>query len=267
MSEEVTLLRAVAAAPDDDAPRFACADWLVEHEHATGRCSCVGGGTDTPPPWCPECRGSGVVRVAARGPRAEFIRLQIQLANTRPAYPADALCDLCNRQAELLSACPEWARHPCPECWGRGGLFDGVGDWDCPTCTGTGDLLLAHRTATAPARLGRRPLVPRHPQFARGFIESVACRLSEALDADGVPTPWAVAVTRELPVTRFRISDREPVRGETGSFGWAPGALPAALRVRVPGPFLIAADARAALAHAAATLAREAGALAAAPGY
>ena len=72
----------------------------------------------------------------------------------------------------------------------------------CPVCGGTGDLFVAPGVSGASK--------PRTVTFARGFIDSVTCTLAEAFTPDGTPTPWAVAVVRQTPVTRFVLGDRIP---------------------------------------------------------
>lgn len=120
-------------------------------------------------------------------------------------------------------------------------------EWiDCVTCDGTGDLFLA--TVNPNRSDTQATLEPRHVAFARGFVDSVHCTLAElgstttqhqtrysdssfydevcvhceATDARGSnalrgpcvprfePTPWALAVVRETPVTRIVMTDREP---------------------------------------------------------
>jgi uncharacterized protein (TIGR02996 family) len=69
--DELALLRAIAAAPDDDTPRLVLADWLDEHGQAI---------------------------------RAEFIRLQCAIARIemQPRHVLDQYVDLFKRQQELL---------------------------------------------------------------------------------------------------------------------------------------------------------------------
>jgi uncharacterized protein (TIGR02996 family) len=68
IAAEHALLRAVAAAADDDTPRLVYADWLEEHGDAD---------------------------------RAEFIRVQCRLAELSPAEPEGV--DLADREQELAA--------------------------------------------------------------------------------------------------------------------------------------------------------------------
>ena len=70
MSEYSAFLRAIRAAPDDDAPRLALADWLDEHDQ-------------------PE--------------RAEFVRVQVELDPTRDQLALPRVRELRAREAELLA--------------------------------------------------------------------------------------------------------------------------------------------------------------------
>src|SRR5437016_1638002 len=72
MTNATALLRAIRETPEDDLPRLAYADWLEESGDGDGK----------------------------SGPRAEFIRVQVELARTAldsPHFP-----DLRRREAELL---------------------------------------------------------------------------------------------------------------------------------------------------------------------
>src|SRR6516225_3050806 len=99
MSDQKSLLAAILAAPEDDAPRLVYADWLEEH----------GGADDLA--------------------RSELIRAQCRLAHLPEDDPI--AFDLRWRAEELLAAhgrgwaedVPAWAR---PECVFRRGFVDGV---------------------------------------------------------------------------------------------------------------------------------------------
>src|SRR5580765_5805820 len=86
MNSEDHFLMAIAADPDDDAPRMAYADWLM----------------------------------AEKNPRGEFIRLQLQLARMPADHPARP--DLERREKSLLKKhakawrdeYPQWARADYP---------------------------------------------------------------------------------------------------------------------------------------------------------
>src|ERR1700754_5023358 len=82
-SDDEAFLRAISAAPDDDAPRLVYADWLDE-------------------------RGDT---------RAEFIRLQVRLRGLSPSDPA--LADLAARVRELRAGSPPyWLARLDPPVWG-----------------------------------------------------------------------------------------------------------------------------------------------------
>jgi uncharacterized protein (TIGR02996 family) len=91
-TDDVALLAAICAEPAEDTPRLAYADWLDERGDARVTCGlCKGqrhvtyfkGPGATNPNWkdCPVCGGTGTVVGTANADRAEFIRVQIALAN------------------------------------------------------------------------------------------------------------------------------------------------------------------------------------------
>ena len=115
--EEAALLRAVADAPEDDAPRLVYADWLEEHGQQA---------------------------------RAQFIRLQLARA---------ALEDHDPRAQELQERCRELtAQRGTEERW----------------------------TPRLPRGMG-------YPEFHRGFVEKVSCRINDFLKgAERVKYHWPV---------------------------------------------------------------------------
>lgn len=186
------LLAGIAAHPDDDTPRLVFADWLDERG-------------DQPDDAL----------------RAEFIRVQCALDQLSGCNPVcsqeeghrddcrygDAGESLCRRADELLAAHPEWSRCRCPKMAERmWGPSDPRGCAPCcSTCGGTGDLFTE--------QIGSRP---RTVTFARGFPDAVTCTLAEAFKTDGTPTPWAVAVVRQTPVTRFVMTDVDEPGRDSG---------------------------------------------------
>ncbi|AMV24577.1 hypothetical protein VT84_09290 [Gemmata sp. SH-PL17] len=78
MSEHDALLAAILGAPDDDTPRLVYADWLQENAGTVKVCG------DLPPHNCWKCFVPD-----GREVRAEFIRVQCQIARTDPH---DAVC-------------------------------------------------------------------------------------------------------------------------------------------------------------------------------
>lgn len=120
--DELALLRAIAARPDDDTPRLVLADMLDEHAGLVDCPACCGTGHPAPTvadmpkvverrlpdgriervavlepfdyrvPRCKGCGGEGRVS-DGRAERAEFLRLQIRIA----AIQADCLCGACVR--------------------------------------------------------------------------------------------------------------------------------------------------------------------------
>lgn len=122
MSDEVALLRAVAARPDDDTPRLVYADWLDDNAGTIDCPKCGGSGYQPPtaadflfvrervgpdghvtryvemgpvnfrpPPKCDRCRGTGAV-ADGRAARAEFIRVQVELARSFPDLDSPCMC-------------------------------------------------------------------------------------------------------------------------------------------------------------------------------
>ena len=116
-ADELGLLRAVVTDPDEDTPRLVYADWLDEHQEIP--CPHCGGGR--PGTWvygldrrggCFTCgrrgaEGSGLINDGSRRARAEFVRVQVELAGINPDIhtptdrPGGVGCATCERYAEL----------------------------------------------------------------------------------------------------------------------------------------------------------------------
>lgn len=181
------MLRAVLRDPADDTARLVLADALDE---------------------------------AGERERAEFIRVQCAIERLEseqgtPEYWAalrdihaahegcSAWCRLNRRQRELRTAHEaEWRRAGvCSTCSGAGQVYAGKAGEKrvaCPHCWG-GDVGGLLRTVSAG-----------WVDFERGFPGRVHCRLEDVVNAGGVPTPWALAVVKYHPVTRFVAGDRVP---------------------------------------------------------
>lgn len=95
---ELSLLAAILSNPDDDTPRLVYADWLEGQDTVSVKCGeCRGQGwyvTDcSEEPYqaeaCPECNGTGYTTDTSRRDRAEFIRVQCELARIIAAGTAD----------------------------------------------------------------------------------------------------------------------------------------------------------------------------------
>jgi uncharacterized protein (TIGR02996 family) len=85
--EERCFIDAVIANPDDDTVRLAYADWLDEREGDVTCPLCLGlsrptDGLGLPKFRCKDCGGGGTVRDTSPALRAEFIRVQVELART-----------------------------------------------------------------------------------------------------------------------------------------------------------------------------------------
>jgi len=107
-TDQTQFLRTICERPDDDAPRMVYADWLDEFA-GEERCeACDGEGKTTRDNngnvWvseCKTCHGSGYV-ANHYAERAEFIRVQIALANSRHGgIPKVQYAELKNREREL----------------------------------------------------------------------------------------------------------------------------------------------------------------------
>lgn len=123
--------------------------------------------------------------------RAEFIRVQCELRH-KPICPDWCARDPANcrttwledRGRSLLDANPGWLTKPCEACGGDG-FYKGprLGDERCPACLGNGNMLTRFVTAIEGEPGGGMRAVPtwesRCPRFARGFIDSATCFLSE----------------------------------------------------------------------------------------
>lgn len=220
------LLNQIRETPGDDTLRLAYADWLDEQPVERVKCrKCNGTKDDVIRDYfrfgtrftegvaqgCQVCSGLGTVRDERRQRRAELIRRQIRGETLRPG--------------ELLDAHgAEWARVECPTCRNWPDMTIGF----CPDCTNQRDTTHG-----------------RNPQWSRGFVSQVECRLEEVgstvprtcpecqgrplrrasagkgfircghcVEGTGRvfrPSPWIAAVFRQHPIEGVRITDREPM--------------------------------------------------------
>lgn len=167
INAERGFLAAIARDPKDTVHRAAYLDWLDEQEPGVVPCpGCDGSG------WrrnhthvlnrdheCPTCNGTGTVRDERHRLRAELIRIQIErVRRDEPLFGADVTSRILNLHGA------EWSRVACPTCRGQGKGHYGLEDtyWECEQCHGTGDAM--HN---------------RNPQWSRGFVYSVECRMEE----------------------------------------------------------------------------------------
>lgn len=184
---ERALLKAILLNPDDDTPRLVYADWLEERDTVSVPCpQCIGTGSHALNPYelaqrygthragvilaaarCGICHGTGNVPDTANADRAEFIRVQCELAQVSlfeddygkcyycggdgdtGDYHASRRCRVCDgtgkekhkkykrvkdllaRESALDAANRErWLRVECPKCGSSGNrdMYDDVGD-------------------------------------------------------------------------------------------------------------------------------------------
>jgi uncharacterized protein (TIGR02996 family) len=154
---EQAFLADILEHPDDDTPRLVYADWLDEHAAAVPCARCIDGlylgdtSTDQPTDTIPCSRCSGTGRVPdGRAARAEFIRVQCELAGPHPIEVRT--WHLRRRERELLAAHERGWVDPSAVIFGplpwraefRRGFVEEV------TCTG--DDWLAHGDAVRAAQ-------------------------------------------------------------------------------------------------------------------
>lgn len=250
VQDEAAFLAKIRERPDDDTPRLVFADWLDEHtgegpcpdaaDHGRNRrcrrCDAVYvhihkySGCDSPgcgseeeeeshPTACPTCNGTGRVSNGFRE-RAEFIRVQCELANTPASVVATNRCPVCDG----------------PGVWRRGVGFDH--EKRCSKCDETWEPG-ARVTTRRRDRLASREIQLSHivrPQFGyevksvwfsepenaevfplvvvrRGFISEFRGPLQSCLDHLPALVRHPSAV-----ITRVRVTDRRPV--EVHPSGW-----------------------------------------------
>ena len=217
MTDEAALMRAVLDHPHDDLPRLAYADWLEENAEtaACGRC-----GGDRERSWqepvyggfvtvsCPSCGGTGYV-ADARAERAEFIRVQCELArigNPHPDSPKGSMCGdpacPCIRRWPLgVRERKVWAGHGRAAEW-----FPDIGM----------AVTIGQSVSDAAERAGLRVAFIR-----RGFVEAVTLPLATFRE-------HAAALFAAHPLLEVRLSDAVvyPSGGNDtyylGGLGWFP---------------------------------------------
>lgn len=142
--------------------------------------------------------------------RAAFIRCQIEIARTEN-YPGERFCAAAN--GLLRQGVPDCRKESCRPCWLRRrerALLDIHGaDWREEFAQQVGDTA-SHAYYSI------------EPEFRCGFIEKVTLTAATFLE-------HAAALFRAQPVTKVRLSDREPRREEGLSlcavycFSWGDG--------------------------------------------
>lgn len=172
VTDRESLLRSILESPQDDTPRLIYADWLEENGEAE---------------------------------RAEFVRVQVELARLERNEIHFADCDAC----ALAPDTDQRARHAhdCPHAMSRrryreiGTSLDLTNEFARQIGFDFGE-----RSGEAAAAAGWRW------ERVRGFIASLACSWSDWLAHEA-------AILREHPVERVRLTDLRPVRF-TNSFAW-----------------------------------------------
>jgi uncharacterized protein (TIGR02996 family) len=202
VSHERALLAAICADPADDTPRLAYADFLEEQarENPTNPCPRChlgwkkGFGTVFAE-VCDACEGSGTVPDTSLADRAEFIRVQVELARLPPETPARAGSEMplaAAVYAELRAALdPHHDRRDELRRRERE-LLRHLDDWYPPVCK----------------TFGRY-------DWERGFISAVTCTCADFL-------AHAAAVFACHPVERVTLANKEPAASlqHRGWFRW-----------------------------------------------
>ncbi len=225
------MIAAIIANPADDAPRLIYADWLDEHAGDVTCEPCNGHGVILPPmkmpkiherigkdgrteryyinepfkpiihPKCSTCNGTGRV---SNGyvVRAEFIRVQIELANPK---------NLVHGPHDFPGAgSPEFYTSDCSHdcgCWmgasRSGGAADPFGT--CPKNLIPNPLLASREKELFPVatRFGIDTTRIWPIEVRRGFISQLTMSAADAI-------AHLPAIVREHPVERVDLSDRRP---------------------------------------------------------
>ena len=168
--------------PDDLFPRLAFADWLEENATSNYKCAACDGMGDycwssedggSPIMVCPDCRGKGSVS-DGRSEMAEFIRVQVELATVKKTScgEGEETC-VCKRESELRIRERE--------------LFGPI-----------------KRTFGDSLGIDFSPTVDM--QWSRGFVEGVACSVSQ----------WKAhgpEMVRKTPILKVVLTDN--ILGDT----------------------------------------------------
>lgn len=186
-----SLLQAIRDNPDEDTPRLLYAEYLDELPTRWVTCPVCGGlsvGERPVKDWalpvfrCKACNCNGSVVDRKPQDRAEFIRIQMKLANCGRSAGAcqDQSCRCmtwARRSRELFSLHPEWASIPCPECGGSGHGPVRTKPY-CDGCGGSGDLLQGRDPGSTHWEVAGGDFTRPHT-FRRGFLHSVSATLAE----------------------------------------------------------------------------------------
>ena len=224
--DERALLAAIAATPGEDTPRLAYADYLEDEGAVRVVChSCLGNRKTYHKDhdygdgeWvdCWTCRGTGTVLDTSRVDRAEFVRVQCELAGWRAAdfeakslYDGDRMIDLSAREDILLAKHKAaWSRWSCPVC-----PPEGKRHVTCSLCGNSGDLFHGFEVEFRrgfPHRLTA-------PTFGHWVYEGIN---EDAPSGGWLPTSRLLACQGRTTVREFTAEDKEPVWWLDGGFTW-----------------------------------------------
>ena len=182
---------------------------------------------------CPDCNGTGTVPNPELMERAEFIRVQVELARDYSDWPNDNGAakdsrhrDLMNRESVLLAKYPQ-LRPKCVVCDGsanEAGTGEGWAGWSgpCSYCNGTGHIGELHRGFLRSVKVPRiadvfhwqptayaRDLLRDHPTVERVECEDKLCSRSEIWDSTEYPHGIQGPVFEKLwsQRKRYRIAE------------------------------------------------------------
>jgi hypothetical protein len=206
MTDEAALLAAILADPADDTRRLAYADALEENSPLGPVCAACDGhggfdgfsihhGRDIKRPDCPRCLNVGYTQ-SSRQARAEFIRVQVELARTQ----CSPLCNL--RAAGVRSngcVCTRATlRRRERELWDRHGA-----DWRGSPLNATEPMghWLAGRNQVQPIQLADKEghnAFRMNAEFTRGFVSEITCTAADWL-AHSPSLVWRPGETMECP--------------------------------------------------------------------
>lgn len=187
-TDQLAFLAKIIDQPDDDLPRLVYVDWLQEHDKNESVCpECNGYGTNSTlggTMGCHRCstgykeRGTGIIPGNGFAERAEFIRVQIELAKK----PCNAFMYSCQELGFPCCQCPDFGKYDqlrlregqLIDYWMReNGLKEWKFVWDRGFITEAKCTLTDWRTHCS-------SIVREHP------IQKVVCTDKEPLDDAGV---------------------------------------------------------------------------------
>ena len=190
-----SLLGYIIAHPDEDLARLVAADWLEERESQDVRCrGCPDrpGRNHRPYPggWdeCERCEGSGYVSNGLAR-RAEFVRLQVEIASVFPPPDCESQSakrhrhDLMDREQVLLTFDNELLRFGGAVITDRPCLIDAA-----TIAAGSNTILL----------------------YQRGFVSEARCPMYWWLAPEHGPR-----IARANPIRKVVVTDRRPAVGQS----------------------------------------------------